>query len=44
MNARHNGSVDGGAVAVVLLTWAALFFGFWGTVIYIAYHFLSKFW
>lgn len=44
MNARHNGSVDGGVAVVALLTATALFFGFWGTAAYIVGHFIAKFW
>lgn len=32
------------AVAAMYLTIAALVIGFWGTVIYIAWHFINKLW
>lgn len=37
-------SSTGGAVAAVLLVWAVLFFGFWGTVGYVVLHFIGKIW
>jgi hypothetical protein len=32
------------ATFAVFGLWALAFFGFWGTVIYVAGHFISKFW
>lgn len=31
------------ALGVVIFSWL-LTLGFWGTVIYVAYHFISKYW
>jgi hypothetical protein len=32
------------ALVALILGSLAVFIGFWGTVIYVAFHFISKFW
>jgi hypothetical protein len=41
---NNKGNLFGGLFAGMFLLWALVVIAFWGVVIYVAWHFISKYW